>query len=74
MTGIPLLPSHEVVHLLGLFGFAPIRQSGTHNHLLHPGKNRLVTVPSHPELAPGTLLAILKKAGIDPDEFLKLRE
>jgi predicted RNA binding protein YcfA (HicA-like mRNA interferase family) len=60
-----------VVHILAGFGFSPVLQSGTHHHLLRPANNRLVTVPSHPELAAGTLNAILRKAGIDPEEFRK---
>jgi len=59
------------VNILAVFGFSPVLQSGTHHHLLRPVNNRLVTVPSHPELAPGTLMAILRKAGIDMEEFKK---
>ena len=65
--------SHEIVGILAVFGFRPVLQSGTHNHLLRPVNNRLVTVPSHPEIAAGTLLAILRKAGIDEEDFRRLR-
>jgi|WetSurMetagenome_2_1015567.scaffolds.fasta_scaffold02140_8 predicted RNA binding protein YcfA (HicA-like mRNA interferase family) len=67
------LSSHEVVGILAVFGFSPVLQSGTHHHLVRAVNNRLVTVPSHPEIARGTLLAILRKAGVDPEDFRKLR-
>jgi|GEM_PF-1401912 len=73
MSGIRPLSSHELVSMLAVYGFRPILQSGTHNHLLRPENNRLVTVPSHPEIAEGTLAAILRKAAVDPEEFRKLR-
>jgi predicted RNA binding protein YcfA (HicA-like mRNA interferase family) len=59
--------------MLAVYGFRPVRQTGTHNHLLRPENNRLITVPSHPEIAASTLSAILRKAGVDPEEFRKLR-
>ena len=34
--------------------------------------NRYTTIPNHPgDMPDGTLRAILKQAGIDPEEFLK---
>jgi predicted RNA binding protein YcfA (HicA-like mRNA interferase family) len=59
------------VNLLTAFGFTSIRQTISHNHLLHRENNRLLTIPSHPEIAMGTLLAILRKADINPEVFLK---
>jgi predicted RNA binding protein YcfA (HicA-like mRNA interferase family) len=71
LSKAPRLSAHEVVNILAVFGFSPVLQSGTHHHLLRPVNNRLVTVPSHPELAAGTLMAILRKAGISMEEFKK---
>jgi predicted RNA binding protein YcfA (HicA-like mRNA interferase family) len=71
MSEIPLLPSHEIVRILGIFGFRPVLQSGTHTHLLNPGHRLLVTVPSHPEIAEGILVPLLRKAEIGREAFLK---
>jgi predicted RNA binding protein YcfA (HicA-like mRNA interferase family) len=71
LSKIPLLSALEIIKILAIFGFRPVRQTGSHIHLLHPGSRRLVTVPSHPEIAAGTLLSILKQANIDKDEFLR---
>jgi predicted RNA binding protein YcfA (HicA-like mRNA interferase family) len=43
-----------------------MRSKGSHRHFKHPEQAYLVTVPGNDgkELAPGTLNAILKKAGL----------
>lgn len=71
LSKIPLLSALEIIKVLTDFGFKPVRQTGSHIHLLHPETRRLVTVPDHPELATGTLLSILKQANIDKEEFLR---
>ncbi len=70
MSKIPLLSALEIIKILTILGFQPIRQTGSHIHLLNPETRRLVTVPNHPEIARGTLLSILKQANIEKEEFL----
>lgn len=50
-----------------------IRTRGSHCHLYHEQKNRLVTVPVHSGkiIAPKTLKSILKHAGITVEDFTK---
>jgi predicted RNA binding protein YcfA (HicA-like mRNA interferase family) len=47
-------------------GWRELRSKGSHRHFRHPDRPLIVTVPGNDgkELAPGTLNAILKKAGI----------
>jgi predicted RNA binding protein YcfA (HicA-like mRNA interferase family) len=71
LSKIPLLSAREIIKILTDFGFAPVRQTGSHIHLLNPESRRLVTVPNHPEMAAGTLLSILKQANIEKEEFLR---
>jgi predicted RNA binding protein YcfA (HicA-like mRNA interferase family) len=54
-------------------GFEFGRQAaGSHEIWFDPTTNRYTTVPSHSGAMPeGTLRAILKQAGIDPDSFLQ---
>ena len=56
----------EVVQLLERNGWRETRSKGSHRHFKHPDRAVLVTVPGNDakELAPGTLNAILKKAGL----------
>ena len=63
----------EIVRKLKAAGFQFDRQAaGSHEIWHNPEPDRDTTVPNHPSDMPeGTLRAILKQAGIDPDDFLK---
>ena len=56
----------EVIRLLEQNGWVELRSKGSHRHFRHPARPQVVTVPGNhgKELAPGTLNAILKKAGL----------
>jgi predicted RNA binding protein YcfA (HicA-like mRNA interferase family) len=56
----------EVIRLLEKHGWIEMRSRGSHRHFKHPNQPLVVTVPGNEgkELAPGTLNAILKKAGL----------
>jgi predicted RNA binding protein YcfA (HicA-like mRNA interferase family) len=59
----------QAVRALERLGFARTRQRGSHIRLKR-GKDQ-VTVPDHLAIAPGTLLSIVKQAGVSLDEFLQ---
>ena len=56
----------EVVRRLQRAGFERISQRGSHVtlRLQAPERTRIVIVPLHRELAPGTLASILRQAGM----------
>jgi predicted RNA binding protein YcfA (HicA-like mRNA interferase family) len=56
----------EVIQLLEKHGWKEMRSKGSHRHFKHSEPAYLVTVPGNDgkELAPGTLNARLKKAGL----------
>ena len=58
--------------LLKKFGFEFYRQAaGSHEIWYNPVTNRFTTIPNHTgDMPEGTLRAILKQAGINPDDFL----
>jgi predicted RNA binding protein YcfA (HicA-like mRNA interferase family) len=64
----------DVVKRLKAFGFAFDRQaSGSHEIWFNKITGRYTTIPNHPgDIPEGTLRAILKQAGINPEEFIKL--
>jgi predicted RNA binding protein YcfA (HicA-like mRNA interferase family) len=63
----------EVVKRLKVLGLEFHRQAaGSHEIWFNPADNRFTTIPNHPgDMPEGTLRAILKQAGIDPDRFLR---
>ena len=62
----------EIVKRLKQLGFSFDRQAaGSHEIWFNPLTHRYTTIPNHPgDLPEGTLRAILKQAGIAPDQFL----
>ncbi|MBI2671881.1 type II toxin-antitoxin system HicA family toxin [Candidatus Woesearchaeota archaeon] len=70
---LPRLSGKEVIKALSKAGFKPIRQSGSHVFLLkETPENKTTVVPLHKEIDKGTLLEIIRQAGLKRDEFIKL--
>jgi predicted RNA binding protein YcfA (HicA-like mRNA interferase family) len=71
---LPLLSAKEIIRALEKAGFRVIRQKGSHISLYKRSdtKTYLVVVPNKPEVKRGTLLSILKQAGMSKDEFFSL--
>jgi len=62
----------EIIKILKLFGFEFHRQAaGSHEIWFNPNTGLYTTIPNHPSDMPeGTLRAILKQAGISPNDFV----
>ena len=62
----------DIIKRLRRFGFTFHRQAaGSHEIWHNPETQRYTTIPNHADDMPeGTLRAILKQAGIAPDDFL----
>jgi predicted RNA binding protein YcfA (HicA-like mRNA interferase family) len=74
MQKLPRLSGKEVVKVLSKVGFAPARQKGSHI-ILKKGTSegtKAVVVPDHDEVDRGTLLEIIRQAGLKKEEFLAL--
>jgi len=63
----------QIVKKLKAFGFEFFRHAaGSHEIWHNPSSGRFTTIPNHPgDIPEGTLRAILKQAGVTPDEFLE---
>ncbi len=74
MGKLPVLSGHEVIKILKKIGFEPVRQKGSHIVLVKrvSESKMAVVVPNHKEIDPGTLLEIIRQAGLKRDEFEKL--
>lgn len=73
---MPKLPSYKPKELIKKFekaGFVIDRQKGSHVVLYDLKRERRLTIPLHvKDLPKGTLLSIIRQAGITREEFLKL--
>lgn len=74
MTRLPVLSGSDLIKILSKVGFQFARQKGSHIILVKfvESKKRAVVVPNHKEIDRGTLLEIIRQAGLAKDEFLKL--
>jgi predicted RNA binding protein YcfA (HicA-like mRNA interferase family) len=63
----------DIVKRLKELGLQFDRQvRGSHEIWFHPVTKRYTTIPNHPgDMPEGTLRAILKQAGISPEDFLQ---
>ena len=63
----------DIVKRLKELGLQFDRQArGSHEIWFNPATHRYTTIPNHPgDMPEGTLRAILKQAGISPEEFLQ---
>ena len=68
MPKLPVVSGAEAIRALERLGFAVVRQRGSHI-ILRRGSSGCV-VPYHRELKGGTLVGILKQAGVSLDEFI----
>jgi predicted RNA binding protein YcfA (HicA-like mRNA interferase family) len=70
---LPAVKPGELIRALERKGWRIHRISGSHHILIHDELERAVTVPVHNrELKMGTLLSILRVAGIRRDELRQL--
>ena len=72
MAKLPVVSGAEAVKAFQRAGWRIDRQKGSHVILLRPGHVASLSVPQHPELAPGTLRALVRAAGISVDDFAAL--
>jgi len=71
MPRLPSLTPRRVIAILEAYGFALDHTTGSHYIFYNPVTRRRVTVPYHQrDLPKGTLLAILRQAGLSRNDLL----
>ena len=71
MSHTPALTPDVIIRLLKKHGFELLRTKGSHQIFKNRSTGRMTVVPMHKrDLPKGTLLSILKQAGIDKEELL----
>jgi predicted RNA binding protein YcfA (HicA-like mRNA interferase family) len=72
MAALPSLSGERAVRVFQKAGWSKDRQRGSHVILIKPGHAASLSVPQHRELAPGTLRALIRAAGMSVEEFVAL--
>ena len=73
MKKLPRLSGKEIIKILSKIGFQAVRQKGSHVILVKEinGEKRSTVVPLHKEVDKGTLLEIIRQAGLKKEEFIE---
>jgi predicted RNA binding protein YcfA (HicA-like mRNA interferase family) len=69
MSKLPQLSGRECVSVLERYGFRIVRQRGSHIVMRRDQPFAQVVVPDHKEIDRGTLRAIVRQAGLQPEDF-----
>ncbi len=71
---LPRVSGGEVIKILATVGFIPARQRGSHVILKKETEagTKTTVVPLHREIDRGTLLEIIRQAGMTKEEFIEL--
>ena len=72
MPRLPKVSGRQVVAAFERAGFEVRRQRGSHIVIVKPGFPDTLSVPDHRQLRPGTLRALIRKAGLNVEDFLAL--
>lgn len=72
MAALPSVSGERAVRAFQKAGWIKDRQRGSHVILIKPGHAASLSVPQHREVAPGTLRALIRAAGMPVDEFVAL--
>ncbi len=74
MPKLPAMSGQELVKVLAKLGYLVDYQTGSHIILRQKDPpHRRITIPSHKEIAKGTLRAIIRQSGLTRNEFLRLK-
>ena len=72
MARLPTVSGRQAVTAFERAGFEVKRQRGSHIVLVKAGITATLSVPDHRQLKPGTLRALIRKAGLTVDQFAEL--
>ena len=73
MSKLPVLSPDKIIAILKKRGFILDRVKGSHHIFIHPETRKRVVVPLHKKDLPrGTLLEVLRQAGLSREELREL--
>jgi predicted RNA binding protein YcfA (HicA-like mRNA interferase family) len=70
MPPVPVLRPRDVVRAFEKLGWRVVRRQSSHIILTRSGHLATLSLPDHPQVARGTLRALISKAGLTVDEFM----
>ena len=74
MPKLPAVSGREAVAIFERTELQVVRRRGSHIIMTRRGHAATLSIPDHPHLKPGTLRALIRKAGLSVGEFLALMD
>jgi predicted RNA binding protein YcfA (HicA-like mRNA interferase family) len=71
LTQLPVWSGRRVAQAFVKLGWEVVRQTGSHIILVRAGHPATLSVPDHPEVARGTLRALIRRAGLTVEQFVE---
>ncbi len=72
MARLPAISGADTVRRFEGAGWRRDRQRGSHVVMLKAGEIASLSIPQHRELAPGTLRALIRTAGMTVEQYVEL--
>ena len=72
MPRLPRVSGRQAVSAFEKAGFQVRRQRGSHVIMTKRNSPETLSIPGHRQLKPGTLRALIRKAGLSVEEFREL--
>lgn len=74
MPKLPVLSGKKIIKALSKVGFKEAKQKGSHIILVKETAEgrKAVVVPNHKEVDKGTLIEIIRQAGLKREQFIEL--
>ena len=71
MPKLTSLPTQRVIKAMARSGWV-LYGGGKHYKLIHTSTRKALAVPRHPRLKPGLVRALIRQAGLTPEQFWEL--
>ena len=72
MPSLPVISGADAVRTFSRDGWIAVRQRGSHVIMIKEDSHVSLSVPSHREIARGTLRSLIRDAGLTTEEFIAL--
>jgi predicted RNA binding protein YcfA (HicA-like mRNA interferase family) len=71
MASLPVIGGSEAVKVFQRFGWIVARQTSSHIIMTKDGEIASLSIPTHREVARGTLRSLIRSANLTVDEFVQ---
>jgi predicted RNA binding protein YcfA (HicA-like mRNA interferase family) len=72
MPELPVCSGKNLIKVFTSVGWIKKRQKGSHVSLIKPGSFLILTIPLHKEIDRGLLRSLIRKSGLEVNDFISI--